>query len=185
MGPSPLLTMDARSEVGSMHASAASSVAETEAHSHTTADTVARMKAAIIRKKGRGFDTDVEHTEYSEYDRLEDDDEELDGLDTQEGPGPQRSVEGWIIFVRGLHEETAEDDIMDRFSDYGEVKNLHLNLDRRTGFMKGYALVEYGTYKEAYMAKQELDGTEILGQTINVDWAFVKGPHYTKQKRPV
>lgn len=163
----------------------ASSVADTEAHSHTTADTVARMKAQVIRKKGRGFDTDVEHTEYSEYDRLEDDDEILEGMDSGDGPGPQRSVEGWILFVRGLHEETAEDDIQDRFSDYGEIKNLHINLDRRTGFMKGYALIEFGTYKEAYMAKQELDGTEILGQQINVDWAFVKGPHYNKDKRPV
>merc|ERR1712110_730055 len=93
-------TMDARSEAG------ASSVADTEhtdAHSHTTADTVARMKAAVIRKKGRGFDTDVEHTEYSEYDRLEDDDDEVDASDNKEGPGPQRSVEGWILFVRGLH----------------------------------------------------------------------------------
>merc|ERR1711881_600438 len=125
--------------------------------------------------KGRGFDTDVEQTEYSEYDRLEDDDDEAHDHDSKEGPGPQRSVEGWILFVRGLHEETAEDDI----------KNLHINLDRRTGFMKGYALIEFSTYKEAFMAKQELDGTEILGQQIYVDWAFVKGPHYTKHQRPV
>lgn len=98
----------------------------TSAESHTTADTVARMKAAVIRKKGRGFDTDVEHTEYSEYDRLEDDDDdELIGLEeTTVGQGPQRSVEGWILFIRGLHEETTEDDISDRFSDYGEIKNL-------------------------------------------------------------
>jgi RNA-binding protein 8A len=83
-------------------------------------------------------------------------------------------VEGWIIFVTNVHQEATEDDLVEAFSEAGHVKNIHMNLDRRTGYVKGYVLIEYAEEKEAKMAIKILNGTTILEQAITVDWAFKK-----------
>ncbi|KAI9476549.1 MAG: RNA-binding domain-containing protein [Benjaminiella poitrasii] len=89
---------------------------------------------------------------------------------------PVRSIEGWIIIVRGLHEETDEESLAEKFLEYGTIKNIHLNLDRRTGYVKGYAFIEYEARKEAEEAITDANGTQFMGETIKVDYAFVKGP---------
>ncbi|XP_012464955.1 RNA-binding protein Y14 [Gossypium raimondii] len=129
------------------------------------------------KTKGRGFRQDDadRHSHLASRD--------FDSIGSDGGPGPQRSIEGWIILVTGVHEEAQEDDLHNTFGEFGEIKNLHLNLDRRTGFVKGYALIEYEKFEEAKNAISAMDGAELLTQTMNVDWAFSNGPSVGASKR--
>lgn len=138
-------------------------------------DDVQRLKSSIRKKKGRGFkDASGKRKNEQPFESIEEDNESK--------LGPQKSVEGWILFVTNVHEEAQEDDLHNLFGDHGNIRNMHLNLDRRTGFLKGYALIEYESFKEAQNAFDATNGEELLGQKLAVDWAFTKGPNKGKKR---
>merc|ERR1712046_554813 len=118
------------------------------------------------RIKGRGTEADDRYSgKAGMFESLHDDTDEA---------GPAQSIEGWVIIVSGVHEEAQEDDVFEAFAEFGDIKNLHLNLDRRTGFVKGYAFIEYETKKEAESAIKGMDGQVLLDQKLAAQWAFSK-----------
>ncbi|KAG0237237.1 hypothetical protein BGW42_001504 [Actinomortierella wolfii] len=132
----------------------------------------------IIRRKGRGFQSGEQRGDGvlgSAFDKLSSADSAAERA--------QKSIEGWIVLITGVHEEATEEDISDKFADFGPIKNLHLNLDRRTGYVKGYALVEYENFEEAQEAIKTMNGTKLLGQTLEVDFAFVKPANEERGRR--
>ena len=124
-------------------------------------------EAGDKKRKGRGFRDNTDMNDRYGATRFRE-------LDPNTKPGPTASVEGWVLFISGVNEEAQEEDVHEAFAEFGDLKNIYLNLDRQTGFVKGYALVEYKLQKEAQAAIAEMNGKELLGQALHVDWAFKK-----------
>ncbi|CAL8266568.1 unnamed protein product [Merluccius merluccius] len=73
------------------------------------------------------------------------------------------------IFVGGFPYELTEGDIICVFSQYGEIVNINLVRDKKTGKSKGFCFICYEDQRSTILAVDNFNGIKIKGRTIRVD----------------
>lgn len=101
----------------------------------------------------------------------------IEGLDELES-----AVETGRLFIRNLPFTTSEDDLVELFSKYGEISQVHLVLDRLTKQSKGYAYVLYMLPESALRALENLDKSIFQGRLLHVMPARKPPPAQKKHK---
>ncbi len=84
-------------------------------------------------------------------------------------------MQGSKLFVGNLSYSVTTEELTELFSSYGEVKEAKVIEG------KGFGFVEMGSQMEAEKAKDELNGKDFSGRTLNVDEA--RPPRSRDQRR--
>ena len=75
------------------------------------------------------------------------------------------------IYVGNLPKTTTEDEVRKVFAEYGEVAEVKLIKDNYSGELRGFGFIEMPAKADAQKAIQEVDGTELEGNTLIVNEA--------------
>ena len=75
------------------------------------------------------------------------------------------------IYVGNLSYEVNKEDLHEVFTEYGNVKRIHIPTDRETGRVRGFAFVEMESEANEDKAIEALDGAEWLNRELKVNKA--------------
>ena len=78
------------------------------------------------------------------------------------------------LFVGSLSWNLTWQDLKEAFGEHGEVVYTKVITDRDTGRSKGFGFVEFASVEDAVTAKEAMDGAELDGREIKVDFAEEK-----------
>jgi len=75
------------------------------------------------------------------------------------------------IYAGNLSYRMTEDSLKELFEQHGEVTSVKIIKDRETGRAKGFGFVEMSDKEKAENAIKKLDGAEVEGRNIKVNFA--------------
>jgi RNA recognition motif-containing protein len=91
-----------------------------------------------------------------------------------------------IIYVGNISYEMEDHDLIQVFSEFGEVSSAKVVKYKKSGRSKGYGFVEMPNETEALGAVEAMDKKEIFGRLIKVSAAhsteYVEGQETEKQE---
>jgi len=79
--------------------------------------------------------------------------------------------------VFGLSLYTTERELEKHFSSFGRIEKCQVVLDGHSGRSRGFAFIYYDTVEDATEARKMMDGKELDGKPIRVDFSITKRPH--------
>ncbi|SGZ41756.1 related to Multiple RNA-binding domain-containing protein 1 [Hanseniaspora guilliermondii] len=94
--------------------------------------------------------------------------QESEPEESQEEKNIKKIKETGRLFVRNILYTATEDDFKTLFSKYGEIEEIHIALDTRTGKSKGYVYVLFKNPDDAVTAYIELDKQIFQGRLLHI-----------------
>ncbi|RXK42655.1 hypothetical protein M231_00210 [Tremella mesenterica] len=86
----------------------------------------------------------------------------------------QRSAPAATLYLGGLSYDLNEDAVYEAFGDFGDIQRVSLPTDRETGAPKGFGYVEFADVDQATAALEAMNGKELSGRRIRVDYSGPK-----------
>lgn len=78
------------------------------------------------------------------------------------------------LFVGGISWNLSWQDLKDAFGEHAEVAHAQIIMDRETNKSRGFGFVTFNSVEDAVKAKEAMDGVELDGRSIKVDYALEK-----------
>ncbi|KIL67231.1 hypothetical protein M378DRAFT_185717 [Amanita muscaria Koide BX008] len=82
-----------------------------------------------------------------------------------------------VLGVFGLSIRTQERDLDEEFSRFGRVEKVTIVYDQRSDRSRGFGFIRMSTTEEATRCINELNGVELNGRRIRVDYSVTDRPH--------
>ncbi|KAL5527213.1 hypothetical protein ACEPAG_6004 [Sanghuangporus baumii] len=82
-----------------------------------------------------------------------------------------------VLGVFGLSIRTTERDLDDEFSRFGRVEKVTIVYDQRSGRSRGFGFIKLAGVEDASRCVQELNGIELNGRRIRVDYSVTERAH--------
>ena len=86
------------------------------------------------------------------------------------------------LYVGNIAYETTKEELIDFFSQYGNVRDVYIPLDRESNLPRGFAFITMNQ-EDADNAIENASGVELMGRTIDVKESLPRGQRVAPREK--